>query len=128
GERSNNRFLFGNRGRHSRGLWRIQMRSQQRRRQGDDIGCSRVPARATVRIEPSEWILAEVSSAGSPRSRAVTISWRILRALLAATCTVLQRQVRSPRGKRWEGMRRPGVLPREGLEPGDRYRDTHAGV
>jgi len=29
---------------------------------------------------------------------------------------------------RREGMRRPGVLPREGLEPGDRHRDTHAGV
>lgn len=25
-------------------------------------------------------------------------------------------------------MRRAGVLPREGLEPGDRYRDTHAGI
>lgn len=57
--------------------------------------------RATVRIESSEWILAEVSPAGSPRPRSAAISRCILRALLAATCTVLQRQVRSPRGKRW---------------------------
>jgi len=25
-------------------------------------------------------------------------------------------------------MRRAGVLPRKGLEPGDRHRDTHTGV
>lgn len=56
--------------------------------------------RAAVRIESSEWILAEVSPAGSPRPRAAAISWCILLTLLAATCTVLQRQVRSPRGKR----------------------------
>lgn len=56
--------------------------------------------RAAVRIESSEWILAEVPPAGSPRPRAAAISRRILRALLAATRAVLQRQVRSSRGKR----------------------------
>lgn len=56
--------------------------------------------RAAVRIESSEWILAEVSLAGSPRPRAVAISRCILRALLAATRAVLQRQVRSSRRKR----------------------------
>jgi len=57
--------------------------------------------RAAIRIEPSEWILAEVPPVGSARPRTAAISRCILRALLAATCTVLQRQVRSSRGKRW---------------------------
>lgn len=29
---------------------------------------------------------------------------------------------------RWKGMRRSGVLPRERLEPGHRYSDTHVGI